>query len=130
MPMSRNIGTYLDCQAAMDAALKHGEVRRKCTSKGQAVNFRMRCYTLRKILFERQEKAFAEIPGASPSTPYDELEFVLDGEYVILRPKSAGHLELPDGTRIEPPRPDHAPEFEPVDDDFLAGLRKQFGVEE
>ena len=71
MANSKNLGSYTDCQAAMDAALAHGGGKAILPNKGRAVSFGVRCNSFRKLL--REKTAQGMPPGSIASTPYDEI---------------------------------------------------------
>jgi hypothetical protein len=105
-PKRPTTGAYADCAAVMQQALK-GDLRLKLKSRGAAINFRQRCYQLRKLLLLKATEI--TLPGQLPSTPYDTIYIQWDDaapEYLTFRThKAPTEVEF-----LEPPA-------EPVEDD-------------
>lgn len=73
MGLSRNLGQYTDVQKVFDHFLNSEEdVHLTFPTRAAATRWRSRAYQYRKLLHEQQQKA-AQFPGASTSTPYDDM---------------------------------------------------------
>ena len=103
------LGAYRDCAEVLDKA-KQGDLRIRFATRGKAINFRQRCYALRKILLAKSEEITP--PGHIPSTPYDDIYIQWSEKdetaLIFRRHRSPGEVEF-----LEP----HT--VEPVDDPFL-----------
>lgn len=85
MGLSTNINTYNDIRRVLDTVLAKGEVARyKTESRADAVRWRLRAYTFRKLLQRQLNETAGTIPGYSPSTPYDNMILRLDDTAVII----------------------------------------------
>ena len=88
MPFSRNINTYTDIEAVLQAARKSGVNR--CTytleTRGLAVNWRARAYAYRALLRDAAHERLS-IPGYQPTTPWDDmiLELAPGSRQVVIR---------------------------------------------
>ena len=103
MPMPRNLASYLDVQRVLDTALQHGGLRYKLKSPGAARHWRQRAYTFRRLKQDQAEQTVGDLPGAQPSTPYDQLLLRLEENTVLIGfHEPIGELYAPDGTRVEP----------------------------
>lgn len=69
MTVKKTLGAYADCAQVMDIAFQRGEIRVPFSTRGQAINFRQRCYRLRQELL----KADNPPPGRLPSSKYDSI---------------------------------------------------------
>lgn len=104
MGLSRNIHSYDDIRAVLDAALAEGGGRYTLATPGQAVYWRARAYYFRKLLYNLAEERLANAPGMTPSTPYDQMKLTLEegtGSVLIQFIKPQGTLTRLDGTPIE-----------------------------
>lgn len=130
MTVKKTTGAYIDCEQVMRIALEREGISIPFDSRADAVQFRQRCYKLRKLLYESAKPA----PGALAATPFDTL---------IIRLPNKG--EPNDCTLTFEDRKDHglsilsrirAADGSPVDyepsvqvEDALAGLRGKLGLE-
>lgn len=74
MPPSKSLISYADVQEALDRALASERgVIAKFMTRGAAVQFRHRCYSLRKILREKSAEVYQPGDPMYGRTPYDEL---------------------------------------------------------
>ena len=88
MPFSKNLNTYADIEAVLQACRKTGQNRfnYKLETRGLAVNWRARAYYYRTLL-RQQAEARLSIPGFQPSTPWDDmtLELAPGSSEVVIR---------------------------------------------
>ena len=102
MPPSKSLISYADVQETLDRALASERgVSIKFSSHGQAIRFRHRAYSLRKILRDESAKVYAIGDFMYGRTAYDQLTFPdpdrVEGiEECTLRiiKNSPGHMEI------------------------------------
>lgn len=88
MPFSKNLNTYTDVEAILQACRKSGAV--KCNyeleTRGLAVNWRARAYYYRTLL-RNLAKQRLSIPGYEPTTDWDDmvLELLPNSNTVTIR---------------------------------------------
>lgn len=105
MPFSRNLNTYTDVVLVLTAARERGgEVLYKLSSKGAAMNWRARAYNYRKLLVDSARARAGNIKGFVPTTDWDDMLLVLDGEGGVKISFSAviGTLTDADGKEFKP----------------------------
>lgn len=64
---------YEDVKFVLDMAVKKPDLLYVCETVGQAIHFKQRCNTYRKLLREQQAEISGLIPGHRPESLYDIL---------------------------------------------------------
>lgn len=62
---------FADVAAVLDAAIAAGGATYKLPSKGKAIRWRQRAYSLRTLLLKQD--AARKAPGIAPTSPYDSM---------------------------------------------------------
>lgn len=117
----RTIGQFADVAAVLDTAIKMNGARYTLATPGQAVNWRQRAYTLRRLLQQQDAAAKAATPGATVTTKYDGIVLRLQENIVLIEVlKPTGILESNDGKVVTP---EAETTFDPLLDEALDLIR-------
>jgi hypothetical protein len=87
MALSNNIVEYEDCRDHLDRALaSRNGIRITCPSPGKAIHLRQRLYKLRQLEKIESTKLYEVGDPRRNSTPYENLEAVVVGPTLEIRP--------------------------------------------
>jgi hypothetical protein len=78
MPLSTSIHSYLDVVQVLSAAQEAGGGVYHLDTPGKATSWRQRAYYYRKLLARADAAKHGNVPGYSPSTPWDDLNLTID----------------------------------------------------
>jgi len=104
MPPSKNISMYNDVRQILDAIGNREKASLLLDTPGQAVNFRQRVYTFKRLALEEVAARNAHLPGYIPSTPYDDITMDLakgSNKLFFFRRQAPSRLMDEEGNPIE-----------------------------
>ena len=85
MALSKNINSYNDIRRVLETVLaRGGSARYRTETKAQATRWRLRAYMYRKLLQQQALEAAGDLPGYTPTTPYDDMILRLDDTDVLI----------------------------------------------
>jgi hypothetical protein len=135
MPFSSNINTYRDVQVQLAEARRLGGALMSFRNRPERTKFKARVYKYRTLLRESAEAA-NQIPGLTPSTPYDDLIMRDDGELELIIEfgvRTIGKLQPLENVKRSVPRAEVVAEADlPAtgDEDLLAHAKSLLGSSE
>lgn len=91
MPLPKSINAYTDVRATLDAAVAAGGARVTFDSPGKATHFAQRANRLRKLVWD-----------AEKTTAWDEYQFLVRENIVLIQRKALPTLEDLDGNPLTP----------------------------
>lgn len=126
MPTSTNLATYADCKQVMDTAVAHNlRLTYQLHTEGDAINFRQRCYSFRKLLYMENR----EIPGMTAGTRYDALRIRIAGKSVIFEPHEASGIMLNDKGEVVQATVEIEEELDPLGLELVEKFKREKGDE-
>jgi len=83
MSLPKNIQAYSDIEKVLISIGERQEARIKFSSERQAKIWIRRMYYFRTLLRKINKELYADLPGYSPTTPYDEVVLKVEGLSVL-----------------------------------------------